>query len=281
MTPRFPTPCAEGSTRYTASAPTSYSPRVHLPRCARSKRRSHIGGCAFGAPSPRPASETRLQRAHPLIENCRGIVAGTRHGPGIGSVRRPARAPRLTGRAPGSYPGTDRVRAPGRALCSSGASCSCEVLAVVAQLVGATACRAEGHGFESRRRRAAHGRHGRIVDVAEWIKAPGYEPGGCRFESCRRRNAMPGSRGARRPVVTRKAGVRAPPWQLNTRPMRRPGVPSHRLREAPVRAPPPVTRFPGGTLTLEREIWDQWGLIRPVSGFDSRSRNHAGSGRLT
>jgi hypothetical protein len=29
------------------------------------------------------------------------------------------------------------------------------------------------------------------VDVAEWIKAPVYETGGCRFDSCRRRLVSP------------------------------------------------------------------------------------------
>ena len=63
------------------------------------------------------------QSGHQLLDNCRGIVPGTASTAvpgGVGRVvarRRPThtRASRLTGRAPGSYPGTDWVRGPGRA----------------------------------------------------------------------------------------------------------------------------------------------------------------------
>lgn len=52
-------------------------------------------------------------------------------------------------------------------------------------------------------------------------KTPGPQPGG-RGSTPRRgtnqtNQAMPGSRRARRPVVTRKVGVRAPPWQQQHR----------------------------------------------------------------
>jgi hypothetical protein len=79
-------------------------------------------------------------------------------------------ASRLIGRAPGSHPGEDWVRGPGRA----------RIHAAVAQPVRATACRAEGHGFESRRWRAR--RRGPME------RAPVYEAGGCRFDPCRRRS---------------------------------------------------------------------------------------------
>jgi hypothetical protein len=45
---------------------------------------------------------------------------------------------------------------------------------------------------------------------AEWT--PGPQPGG-RGSTPRRGTPLPGSRAARRPAVTRKAGVRSPPWQ--------------------------------------------------------------------
>jgi hypothetical protein len=77
-------------------------------------------------------------------------------------------ASRLTGRAPGPYPGRDWVRGPGRAP-----------PAAVAQPGEAPARQAGGRGCKSRR--------WRHVDVAEWIKAPVYEAGGCRFDPCRRR----------------------------------------------------------------------------------------------
>ena len=61
------------------------------------------------------------QSGHQLLDNCRGIVPGTasrrsREGSVARSRRRPTHtcASRLTGRAPGSYPGTDWVRVPGR-----------------------------------------------------------------------------------------------------------------------------------------------------------------------
>ena len=61
------------------------------------------------------------QSGHQLLDNCRGIVPGTasrrsREGSVARSRRRPTHtcASRLTGRAPGSYPGTDWVRGPGR-----------------------------------------------------------------------------------------------------------------------------------------------------------------------
>ena len=89
-------------------------------------------------------------------------------------------ASRLTGRAPGSYPGRDWVRGPGRAPRRRSS--------------------ARGSAGPSRRRSRPAGlpsgslagsstsRRWRHVDVAEWIKAPVYETGGCRFDPCRRRS---------------------------------------------------------------------------------------------
>jgi hypothetical protein len=179
-----------------------------------------------------------LQHRRQRVRLLPGVPAPDRQS-GLSSLTTAEASPcasRLTGRAPGSYPGTDWVRVPGRVPC----------------------------------RRFAGGprRRGRME------KAPAYEAGGCRFDSCRRRSPrrsseeqstalrrrgshvrvvparpqplffhtprwsrgedtgpstrkpgfdspsrysrkeqMPGSRAERRPVVTRKAGVRAPPWQ--------------------------------------------------------------------
>ena len=54
------------------------------------------------------------------------------------------------------------------------------------------------------------------------VKTPGPQPGDRGSNPRRgtygvRRAPVPGSRAGRRPVVTRKAGVRAPPWQHNAR----------------------------------------------------------------
>src|SRR5207248_2490239 len=48
------------------------------------------------------------------------------------------------------------------------------------------------------------------------VTTPGPQPGG-RGSTPRRGTQMPGSRAVRRPAVTRKAGVRAPPWQPRAR----------------------------------------------------------------
>jgi hypothetical protein len=64
-----------------------------------------------------------------------------------------------------------------------------------------TRCGCEPHPFRTRR----DGRED---------KTPGPQPGSRGSIPRRGTQAMPGGRGARRPAVTRKAGVRAPPWQL-------------------------------------------------------------------
>ena len=67
-----------------------------------------------GGSTPSGRAQPDHQSGHQLFDNCRSIVTpGSRHAaPG-----RYIRASRLTGRAPGSYPGTDWVRDPGRAPC--------------------------------------------------------------------------------------------------------------------------------------------------------------------
>ena len=69
---------------------------------------------------------------------------------GFNSSPTHTRASRPTGGAPGSYPGTDWVRAPGCAPRRRNSE------------VRVTACRAEGRGFNSRRWRRSN------VDVAQW-----------------------------------------------------------------------------------------------------------------
>ena len=65
-----------------------------------------------GGSTPSGRAQPDHQSGHQLFDNCRSIVTpGSRHAaPG-----RYTAASRLTGRAPGSYPGTDWVRDPGRA----------------------------------------------------------------------------------------------------------------------------------------------------------------------
>ena len=173
------------------------------------------GGSTPSEPAPTPG----IQSGHQHLDNCRDIVVEAsatwlRHGsvaPWGAAGCRPAVIPtqgvrfppgprcasRLTGRAPGSYPGQDWVRDPGRLLPD-------RTHAAVAQPVRAAACRAEGHGFESRRWRhvdVAEWRRHRstkpesagstpAVDaqlaVAQWTRAPPSEGGGRTFESCRR-----------------------------------------------------------------------------------------------
>ena len=85
---------------------------------ARAASRSPTPTTEGSTPSGRATPDH--QSGHQLIDNCRSIdVPGTApRGPGrIGRAmaHRSACASRLTGGAPGSYPGTDWVRDPGRA----------------------------------------------------------------------------------------------------------------------------------------------------------------------
>ena len=103
----------------------------------------------------------------------------------------PPRASRLTGRAPGSYPGGDWVRGPGRVPCRrSSASWSA--------------------GPSSRRSRVqvpsvAPRRRGRME------KAPAYEAGRCRFDPCRRRSSRRSSAEESAAFRTRRSHVRIVP----------------------------------------------------------------------
>ena len=143
------------------------------------------GGSTPSEPAPRPASSRDISTLTTAEASSGPAPTGPAHGsvapwgaagcrPAVfrhrGFDSSPAHrcAPRLTGRAPGPYPGRDWVRGPGRAPS-----------AAVAQPEEAPARQAGGRGCKSRR--------WRHVDVAEWIKAPVYETGGCRFDPCRRR----------------------------------------------------------------------------------------------
>ncbi len=146
-------PALRAHTRH-ARVPTS---------CARVTVASRSPTPTTGGSTPSGRAQPDHQSGHQLFDNCRSIVTpGSRHAaPG-----RYTRASRLTGRAPGSYPGTDWVRDPGRAprrRSSTGWSV----------------------GPSSRRVRV------RVPSVAPCRrgptdKAPDYESGGCRFDSCRR-----------------------------------------------------------------------------------------------
>ena len=168
-------------------------------------------------------------------------------------ARRSTCASRLTGGAPGSYPGTDWVRDPGRApRCRSSTGWSASpsswrmrvrIPSVAPRRRGPTdkapdyetgGCRFDPcRRHQSTRRSSAEQSaalrrrrsHVRIVPArpasrdGREDKTPGPQPGG-RGSIPRRgtralHEAMPGGRAARRPVVTRKTGVRAPPWQLS------------------------------------------------------------------
>ena len=179
------------------------------------------------------------QSGHQLLDNCRGIVPGiasrwSREG-SVASWRvvdRPTHARhvdvaertrhRLTNpEVAGSTPAVDahlavaqRSRAPpseggGRTFesCRRGQRAQ----ALVAQEESTSPVRTRS--WVRLPPRAPH-RDGREV------KTPGPQPGS-RGSSPRRgthgRQRMPGGRAERRPAVTRKAGVRAPPWQRNAR----------------------------------------------------------------
>jgi hypothetical protein len=152
---------------------TSASPDASILTTAEHRRRGHFTMAPHGSVAPWGAAG-----GNPAVFRHRGFDSSPTHEQQCAS--------RLTGRAPGSYPGEDWVRGPGRARAH----------AAVAQLVRATACRAEGHGFESRRWRA-----GRRSPME---RAPAYEAGGCRFDPCRRRHLAVAQWREHRPP---KAGV--------------------------------------------------------------------------
>ena len=159
-----------------------------------------------GGSTPSGRAAPDRQSGHQLFDNCRGIVIpGPRHGrsrghgAGRAAVGRdgvrfppdPPRASRLTGRAPGSYPGTDWVRDPGRAPCRRSST-------------------GWSTGPSSRRVRVrvpsvAPRRRGRME------KAPAYEAGGCRFDSCRRRHLAVAQRSRAPPSEARRSHVRIVP----------------------------------------------------------------------
>jgi hypothetical protein len=111
-------------------------------------------------------------------------------------------ASRLTGRAPGSYPGTDWVRGPGRVPSRR-----------------SSARKSAGPSHRRSRVRVpsvAPRRRGRMDEV------PVYETGGCRFESCRRRHLVVAQRRERRPPKAEIARSNRADEAVHT-PWKRPG----------------------------------------------------------
>ncbi len=149
------------------------SPDASILTTAEHRRRGHFPMAPHGSVAPWGAAG-----GNPAVSRTQGFDSSPTHEQQCAS--------RLTGRVPGSYPGEDWVRGPGRA----------RIHAAVAQPVRATACRAEGHGFESRRWRASR--------RSPMERAPAYEAGGCRFDPCRRHHLVVAQRREHRPP---KAGV--------------------------------------------------------------------------
>ena len=150
--------------------------RVHPNARARVTVASRSPTPTTGGSTPSGRAEPDHQSGHQLFDNRRSIVTPGSPPRDPGEVHR---ASRLTGRAPGSYPGTHWVRGPGRvpSRCSS-------------------ARKSAGPSHRRSRVRVpsvAPRRRGRMDEV------PVYETGGCRFESCRRRQLVVAQRRERRP----------------------------------------------------------------------------------
>lgn len=129
---------------------------------------------AGGSTPSEPAHAPGIQSGHQHLDNCRDIVVeASATWPRRGSVAPgPRRASRLTGRAPGSYPGRDWVRGPGRApLRRYGARCR-------RSSTGQSSCPSSSR---SRVRvpsvaRLPTIRRGREVDVAQWTRRRSTNP---------------------------------------------------------------------------------------------------------
>ena len=163
---RSPRPATGGST---PSEPASTRPRnqsgrqqldnyrgiVDDHRSSRACRRMrwHRDSDGRQGPVATPVSHGSVAMAAQLAVNQRSSTSGVRFLPG------PPCASRLTGRAPGSYPGRDWVRSPGRAPRRR------------SSVVRATACRAEGRRFDSDRWRRCN-----PVDVVEWKRRRSTKP---------------------------------------------------------------------------------------------------------
>ena len=134
---------APAPTRLRAAARATRHARVHNPSCARVSATPRPPNPQAGGSTPSGRATPDHQSGHQLLDNCRGIMPRAavqrpgehriglrvlrvppipstwvaRGGSGAGSPGPAALAPyasRLTGRAPGSYPGQDWVRGPGR-----------------------------------------------------------------------------------------------------------------------------------------------------------------------
>ena len=150
VAPRSPTP--------TAGGPTPSEPAPHRAPSAVTSTLT-TAETSSSRPAPPGFDMGRTRHGAQLAVD----QPSTDTGGSIPSRPTTTRASRLTGRAPGSYPGRDWVRGPGRALLRDA-----ERVAAVAQPARAAACRAEGHGFKSRR--------WRHVDVAEWRRHRSTKP---------------------------------------------------------------------------------------------------------
>ena len=285
--------------RLVAAARATRHACVHLTSCARVTATPRLPNPQAGGSTPSGRATPDHQSGYQLLDNCRGIVPGPppsstiwRSGD-IGSVCAWCAPPitdasRLTGRAPGSYPGRDWVRGPGRvpsrrssARKSAGPSHRRSRVRVPSVAPRRRGRMDQGTGLRNRRVQV------RILPStpsrrSSAERAPPSEGGDRTFESCRRDHAttmeatrpdeepvsntgrgctlgrssrpasathasrdgptvttpgpqlgdrgstprrgaqlqpqrshksMPGSRAARHPAVTRKAGVRVSPWQ--------------------------------------------------------------------
>ena len=149
VAPRSPTPTAGGSTPSEPAHAPGTSPAIStLTTAETSSSRPAPPGFDLG----RSRHGAQLAVDQPSSDTGGSIPSRPTR------ASRPTKARLLPGMRLGSRP---RARRP----------------AAVAQPVVAPACRAEGHGFESRRRRH--------VDVAEWTRHRSNETGECRFDPCR------------------------------------------------------------------------------------------------
>ena len=158
-------------------------------------------------------------------------------------------ASRLTGRAPGSYPGEDWVRGPGRARIHAAVAQRSEQLPVEQKATGSSPA-----GGAIRRR-------------SPMERAPAYEAGGCRFDPCRRRpprrssvERAPPSEGERRTFDSCRRGRANPalgaahgrdPAGSGARLLTGYGVTPVRVRVSPL--PPLPRKRPGWMRSLSRK----------------------------
>ena len=167
MAPRSPKPTAEGSTPSgPADAPGIQFGHQHLD--------NRIGTLLVGAVATTGSDHGSVAPWGAAVRK----TAVDRHR-GFDSLPTHYGASLLTGREPGSYPGRDRVRGPGRAPCRRSSA-------------------RWKHPPVTREVRGSSPLGGARCRRGPMEKTPVYETGGCRFDPCRRRSTRRSSAGSER-----------------------------------------------------------------------------------